>query len=224
MLDTIEGKRKTEQQRMKWFDSITDSTDMNLSKLQEIVEERGIWCAAVHGVANSGTRLSDWTTTTALIKQNEIILWLPHTSCNNPSLINLQCEGRGLQTFKINPCHFERCLGSPGRSVHFLWPRYSQSYFWVLSDEIISINKTTWRFILQPGLLHMLMKSLHSVLIVLSSWANSKPSCLREVEMTQTDAEIKRLISTSAFKLPRQIQNILAASKTSNPKPLFPFQ
>ena len=53
---------------MRWLDSITDSTDMNLSKLQETVEERGIWRAAVHGVANSWTRLSDQTTTIALIK------------------------------------------------------------------------------------------------------------------------------------------------------------
>ena len=56
MLDTIEGKRKTEQQRMKWFDSITDSTDMNLSKLQGTVKDRGAWHAAVHGVAKRQTR------------------------------------------------------------------------------------------------------------------------------------------------------------------------
>ena len=59
MLGKTEGQRRRGRQRMRWLDSITDSTDMNLSKLQEIVEERGIWCAAVHGVANSGTRLSD---------------------------------------------------------------------------------------------------------------------------------------------------------------------
>lgn len=82
----------------------------------------------------------------------------------------------------------------------------------------------TWRFILQPGLLHMLMKSLHSVLTVLISQANPKLSCLREVKMTQTEAGIKRLISTSAFKLPRLNQNVLTLSKPSNQKPLFPFQ
>ena len=68
MLGKIEGQRRRGSQRMRWLDSITDSTDMNLSKLQETVEERGIWCAAVHGVANSWTRLSDQTTTIALIK------------------------------------------------------------------------------------------------------------------------------------------------------------
>ena len=51
MLGRIEGKRRRGQQRMRWLDSITDSVDMNLSKLQEIVEDRGAWHAIVHRVA-----------------------------------------------------------------------------------------------------------------------------------------------------------------------------
>ena len=59
MLGKTEGKRRRGQQRMRWLDSITDSVDMSLNKLWEIVEYRGSWHAAVHGVTKSQTRFSD---------------------------------------------------------------------------------------------------------------------------------------------------------------------
>ena len=55
MLGKTEGRRRRKQQRMRWLDGIIDSMNMNLSKLQEIVKDRGVWCAAVHGVTRSQT-------------------------------------------------------------------------------------------------------------------------------------------------------------------------
>ena len=66
---------------MRWLDSITDSVDINLSRLREAVEDRGAWCAAVHGAAKSETWLSDWTTTIAILVDFSIFPGANNKNC-----------------------------------------------------------------------------------------------------------------------------------------------
>ena len=92
MLGKTEGRWRRGQQRMRWLDSIINSMDMDLSKLQETVEDRGTWCAAVHGVTKNQTWFRDWTTIKGNPRSQGWGVWgesLPHLSVSVPMELSI---------------------------------------------------------------------------------------------------------------------------------------
>ena len=131
ILEKIEGRRRRGWQRMRWLDDITDSMDMSLSKLRELVMDRDAWCAAVCGVAKSWRRLSDWTE----LNENLYLNLYLYLSINNPFWRICDLKGNCFKTLYWSRVDWHYC-------VSFIYSTVIQLYIYIFHSLQTGWNVT----------------------------------------------------------------------------------
>ena len=136
LLGKIEGRRRRGRQRMRWLDAITDSMDMSLSKLPEMVKDREAWHAAVHGVAKNQTRLSDSTTIYARNKHKGTnLLHNQWYKWEGTWLVGLPQDTHGL-------VYLQPLLGAcPASGALFMSTHWTLGYRWIAKSTILLMKK-----------------------------------------------------------------------------------